>query len=231
MHPNELATAPRTVGIIMDGNGRWAEARGLPRKEGHTRGMVNLIEIASAALDMGAHNVICYSLSAENLKREKEELSHILGLVLRYAEAFVGAFREKEACVKFLGRLDLLPEEIRASLTATEAALAPFAASGRTVYIAIAYGGRQEIADAVNEAVRKGEPVTADGFLRDLSLPEDVDLVVRTGGERRLSNFLLYQSAYAELYFSDRFFPDFSSQDLEEAFAWYASRKRRYGLV
>lgn len=231
MHSSVLVGAPQTVGIIMDGNGRWAEQRNLPRKEGHTKGMINLIKTACAAFDLGAKNVICYSLSTENLHREAEELDHILGLVLRYFDAFLEAFKEKQVCAKFLGRLDLLPPEIRASLENTERSLAPFAHTGRTIYIAIAYGSRREMIDAVNEAVRSGREVTEQDFLSALTLPIDVDLIIRTGGEQRLSNFLLYQSAYAELYFSDCYFPDFSREQLEEAFHWYASRKRRYGLV
>ena len=127
--------------------------------------------------------------------------------------------------------LDLLPEDIRRSLKKTEEVLSEFSASGRTIYIAIAYGSRNEIVDAVNRAIRRGEPVSEQSFLEELALPLEMDLVIRTGGEQRLSNFFLYQLAYGELYFSDRYFPDFSEEDLQEAFGWYASRKRRYGLV
>jgi undecaprenyl diphosphate synthase len=223
--------APTTVGILMDGNGRWAQARGLARKEGHTKGMINLIKIAMAAFELGAENVVCYSLSTENLNREKDELNHILSLVLDYFDAFVEAFRRKGVCAKFVGRLDLLPEDIRRSLKKTEEVLSEFSASGRTIYMAIAYGSRNEIVDAVNRAIRRGEPVSEQSFLEELALPLEMDLVIRTGGEQRLSNFFLYQLAYGELYFSDRYFPDFSEEDLQEAFGWYASRIRRYGLV
>lgn len=215
----------------MDGNGRWALSRGLPRTEGHTKGIANLIKTALAAIDLGAKNVVCYSLSTENLKREKSELAHILSLVLSYFDTFVDAFRSKKVCAKFVGSLELLPEEIRQSLRNTEALLSEFADSGRTVYIAIAYGSRAEIVDAVNRAIRQGTPIDEKALLDTLSLPLELDLIIRTGGEQRLSNFFLYQAAYAELYFSERYFPDFSPEDLQEAFLWYASRKRRYGLV
>lgn len=231
MHTDKIIAVPETVGIIMDGNGRWAQARSLPRKEGHTKGMINLIEIASAAFALGAKNVVCYSLSTENLNREKDELEHILSLVLRYFDAFVDAFRSQKVCAKFVGRLDLLPEQIRNSLLRTESLLSEFADTGRTIYIAIAYGSRTEIVDAVNKAISRGEPVTEQELLAELSFPLELDLIIRTGGERRLSNFFLYQGAYAELYFSDRYFPDFSKEDLKEAFDWYASRQRRRGLV
>lgn len=226
-----IPKVPETVGIIMDGNGRWAQERGLPRKEGHTKGMINLIECASSAFALGAKNVVCYSLSTENLRREKDELDHILSLVLRYFDAFVEAFRRQRICAKFVGRLDLLPEEIRNSLERTQQLLSEFSHTGRTIYIAIAYGSRREIVDAVNQAVALGQSVTEQSFLQMLGFPLELDLIIRTGGEHRLSNFFLYQAAYAEIYFSDRYFPDFSREDLQKAFRWYAFRKRRYGLV
>ncbi len=231
MDHTSIGNAPETVGIIMDGNGRWAQSRGLPRTEGHTKGMINLIRIASAAFDLGAKNVVCYSLSTENLSREKTELDHILSLVLRYFNAFVDAFRQKGVAAKFVGRLELLPQEIQDSLKNTERLLSECADSGRTIYIAIAYGSRREIIDAVNAAVRQGTEVSEQSFLDALAFPLEIDLIIRTGGERRLSNFFLYQGSYAELYFSDRYFPDFSQEDLQVAFEWYALRKRRYGLV
>lgn len=215
----------------MDGNGRWAQQRGLPRKDGHTKGMANLINIASAAFALGAKNVVCYSLSTENLKREKDELDYILSLVLRYFDAFVEAFRKQKVCAKFVGSLELLPEQTRQSLKKTEQLLSEFADNGKTIYIAIAYGSRTEIVEAVNRAIRQGAAVTEQTFLEQLGFPLELDLIIRTGGEKRLSNFFLYQAAYAEIYFSDCYFPDFSAGDLQEAFCWYATRKRRYGLV
>lgn len=231
METNQIPHGPETIGLIMDGNGRWAQSRGLARKEGHAKGLLNMIQIASDAFSMGVKNVICYSLSTENLKREQAEVDAILALVSRYFAAFVDAFRSQKVCAKFIGRLELLPEDVRASLEKTEALLSEFAPSGKTLYIAIAYGGRAEILDAVNAAIAQGQPLTEQALLSRLVCPLEPDLIIRTGGEQRLSNFLLYQAAYAEIYFSDRYFPDYSRQDLQEAFAWYAARKRRYGLV
>lgn len=231
MNKGDFNHIPRTVGIIMDGNGRWAQARCLERTQGHTQGMINLIRIASAAFEMGAENVICYSLSTENLSREKQELGHILSLVLKYFDAFVEAFRKQKVCARFVGQLELLPQEIRDSLQKTERLLSEFEDSGKTIYIAIAYGSRAEIIDAVNRAIAKGQPVTQQSFLDELMCQLEPDLIIRTGGHRRLSNFLLYQGAYSELYFTDRLFPDFTADDLREAFEWYMSRKRNYGLV
>ena len=220
---------PEGLGLIMDGNGRWAETKGLPRKEGHTAGIVNMIRLSLHAFERGVKNVVCYSLSAENLQRKKEELDHILSLVPTYQETFRRVFREHRVCVRIAGDLELLPEDVRESLKQTEAALSELETSGRTLYIAIAYGSRREIVGAVNRAVALGTSVTEASFLSMLDLPMDLDLIVRTGGEQRLSNFFLYQSSYAELFFSDRYFPDFSEADLDGALAWFSARSRRYG--
>ena len=220
---------PKNVGIIMDGNRRWADARGLSTKDGHTAGMVNMIKVASRAFDLGAEAVVCYSLSTENFSRKKEELEHILSLVLKYFDAFLDEFKRQRVCAKIVGNLDMLPPEIRASLKRTESLLSEFEGTGRTIYVAIAYGSRGEIIRAVNRAIERGEPVTEESFLAELDLPMELDLIIRTGGDRRLSNFFMYQSSYAELYFADKYFPDFGSPDLDEAFDWFATRKRRHG--
>lgn len=228
---SEKIPVPKSIGLIMDGNGRWAEQRGLPRKEGHTRGIINMMTLASHAFSMGVENFVCYSLSTENLKREKDELDHILGLVIKYFDDFVEVCKKHRIAARFAGNLSLLPEETRASLARTESILSEFDGEGRRIYIAIAYGSRDEIITAVNDAVRSGTPVSEESFLKSLSFPMELDLVVRTGGERRLSNFFLYQASYAELYFSDKFFPDFTPDDLKEAVEWFSARKRRYGLL
>ena len=228
---DRILTCPENIGIIMDGNGRWAQARGLARTAGHTEGMKNLIRLAAHAFERGAKSVTCYSMSTENLHRPADEVQHILGLVSQYAEPFVKAFYEKRVCAKFVGDLSLLPHEVRDSLEQTERTLSVFDGLGRTLYIAIAYGSRAEIVRAVNEAVRAGTPVTEESLLSALGLPMNLDLVIRTGGEQRLSNFFLYQCAYSELYFSDQYFPDFTTKDLDDVLAWYNGRTRRYGLL
>ena len=224
-------SVPKNIGIIMDGNGRWAEERSLARKEGHTRGIINMMTLAAHAFALGAENFVCYSLSTENLKREKDELDHILGLVIKYFDPFIEVCKKHRIAARFVGDLELLPRETRESLARTEAILSEFSDGGRTVYIAIAYGSRNEIISAVNKAVISGTKVTEESFLDSLSFPFELDLIIRTGGERRLSNFFLYQASYAELYFSDKYFPDFSPEDLKEVVEWFSARKRRYGLV
>ena len=225
------STVPKSIGLIMDGNGRWAEEKGLPRKEGHTEGIANMLRLACKAFELGVNNFVCYSLSTENLGREKDEIDHILNLVIQYEDVFVGLCKKYQVAVKYVGRLELLPPDVLESLKRNEDTLSEFLPMGRVMYIAIAYGGRAEITDAVNRAIKSGTAVTESSFLELLDLPAELDLVIRTGGERRLSNFFLYQASYAELYFSDKYFPDFSEDDLCEALSWFLSRKRRYGLV
>jgi len=213
----------------MDGNRRWAKERGLPTEKGHTAGMINMIKIAAHAFELGADSVVCYSLSTENLSRGKDELAHIFSLVTEYFDAFIEEFIKLKVCAKIVGDLDMLPPDIKASLKRTEAVLSQFEYTGKTVYIAVAYGSRNEIVRAVNQAVEAGKTVNEENFLAMLDMPTDLDLIIRTGGDRRLSNFFLYQSSYAELYFSDKFFPDFSADDLDAAFECFATVKRRHG--
>ena len=228
---SEEKRIPKNVGVIMDGNGRWATLRELPRYFGHTKGMLNMLKMIVDIFELGAENVACYSLSTENLNRDKEEVAHILELVLKYFDKFVETCKEHKICAKMVGNLDLFPGEIKESLLKTQSILSEFEGMGRTVYVAVAYGSRDEIVTAINKAIQKGELVTEESFLKSLSLPMDLDLIIRTGKEKRLSNFFLYQASYAEIYFSDKLYPDFDKDDLVEIFDWYAKRKRKYGLV
>lgn len=228
---DQFKRIPKNIGVIMDGNGRWATLRDLPRYFGHTKGMLNMLHMIVDIFELGAENVACYSLSTENLNRDKEEVSHILNLVLKYFDKFVEVCKEHKICAKMVGNLDLFPEDVKNSLLKTESILSEFEGMGRTVYIAVAYGSRNEIISAVNAAIKKGDEVTEESFLKSLYLPMDLDLIIRTGKEKRLSNFFLYQASYAEIYFSDKYYPDFNKEDLEEIFDWYSKRKRNYGLV
>lgn len=222
---------PKHVGLIMDGNGRWAEERFLPRTEGHNKGIINMLQLAEYAFELGAQNFVCYSLSTENLNREQNELKHILSLVIKYANQFIELCEKCKIAVKYIGQLQLLPQEIQSSLKQTQKTLSKFEGMGRTIYIAIAYGSRQELVSALNTAIESERKVTEESLLQMLDFPYNFDLIIRTGGEQRLSNFFLYQASYAELYFSNKYFPDFTKEDLSSAFEWYKTRKRRYGRV
>ena len=222
---------PQTIGIILDGNGRWAEKNGLNRIEGHTRGIVNLVKIADDAFDLGVKTVVCYGLSTENLFRERVEVEHIYKLVIDAFEMFVKTFTARQACVKYIGDMSKIPEPVLKSMKRAEEALKPFGNSGRTIYIGIAYGSRNEIVSAVNSLVERGQKTTEKDFLSELAAPIEPELIIRTGGEKRLSNFLLYQCSYSELYFSKKLFPEFERADLEKALRAYSRRERRYGVI
>ena len=225
----EQRNVPRHIAIIMDGNGRWAKARLLPRSVGHQHGFVRMMGLLEHAYDLGVEYVTVYALSTENLNRPQEELDGLFGLLrTRFADA-MRRICSKGVRLRIIGERALLPEDVQKIIMDAEAETAHFV--GRGINVALAYGARAEIAHAASEAVKRGEPITEETlskYMYTAGQPEP-DLIIRTGKEKRLSNFLLYQGAYAELYFSDKMFPEFSDEDLEEAFAEYARRTRRFG--
>lgn len=220
---------PKHIAIIMDGNGRWAKRRLLPRREGHRRGMERMVELVRRAFELGVKHLTLYALSTENLKRPQEELDGLFGLFREYFDISHPRAEGYEARFRALGELTLLPVDIQKILKSAEEKTAN--CKERSLNVAVCYGGRREIVRAVNRAVEMGERVTEKDFSKLLYTGDvpDPDLIIRTGQEMRLSNFLLYQAAYAELYFSKKMFPDFSKRDLEKAIDDYASRTRRFG--
>lgn len=220
---------PRHIAMIMDGNGRWARSRLMPRSYGHKKGMERMIGLMERAFTLGVKYVTVYALSTENLKRPKEELDGLFDLFRTYFKDYLKQIKKRKTRLRALGNVSLLPEDIQKILRDAERETACF--EGRGINVAVCYGGRDEIVRAVNNAVERGEKVTEESFARLLytgGLP-DPDLIIRTGKEVRLSNFLLYQSAYAELYFSDKMFPEFSDADLDEAILYFSRRTRRFG--
>ena len=220
---------PRHIAIIMDGNGRWAKKRMMPRSAGHKKGMERMIGLMERAFELGVQYITVYALSTENLKRPKEELDGLFDLFRNnFREAF-GKVCEKGVRLRALGDVSLLPEDIVQVLRESEKETAKY--EGRGINIAVCYGARDEIVHAVNAAVEKGEKVTEESFAQLLYTKDvpDPDLIIRTGKEVRLSNFLLYQAAYAELYFSDKMFPEVSDKDLDKAIVNYSKRTRRFG--
>ena len=215
----------------MDGNGRWAKKRLLPRSAGHRAGMKRMISLSEHLFDRGVRYCTLYALSTENLSRPQEELDALFSLFRDYFSENTRILREKGIALRVIGDLSLLPKDVEEIIRAGERETAGGARG--TLALAIGYGSRQEILSAVNEAVRRGEEVTQESFSALLSTAgmPDPDLVIRTGREQRLSNFLLWQASYAELYFSDKMFPEFSDRDLDEAISAYAARERRYGKV
>mgnify|MGYP003301693548 CR=1 FL=1 len=220
---------PEHIAIIMDGNGRWAKNRLMPRMMGHKQGLSRMIELTEHCGKLGVKCVTVYALSTENLKRPQEELEGLFNLIRTRFIELTDRLIQHNARMRVVGDLSLLPTDVQEILLDAEKRSANLTAF--TVNVALAYGSRAELVRAVNLAVERGEKVTEESLSKLLytgGLP-DPDLVIRTGKEKRLSNFLLYQSAYAELYFSDKMFPDFSTNDLDEAIAEYSSRVRRFG--
>lgn len=222
---------PLHVGIIMDGNGRWAKSRFLPRSVGHKAGMTRMIELLEHAFDRGVKYVTVYAFSTENFSRPKEEVDALFNLFRNYFMREVDRVIERKSRVKILGDVTALPDDIQQMIAEAERKSEGF--GERQVNIALNYGSRPEIVAAVNKAVETGKKVTEESFsamLYTRGIP-DPDLIIRTGKEVRLSNFLLWQAAYAELYFSDKMFPDFSDGDFDLALEEFAKRTRRFGGV
>ena len=227
----ESQLTPLHVGLIMDGNGRWAKKRLMPRGYGHNAGMNRMIGLAERAKERGVRYLTVYTLSTENFSRPKEELEGLYSLFRKYFAENVKKLYKKGAAVKVIGDISVLPQDIQRLLTDGEKN-SPRSAEF-TLIFAINYGARAEILRAVRLAQEQKEEIDADGFARLLytdGIP-DPDLIIRTGGEKRLSNFLMYQAAYAELYFSDTLFPDFSDGEFDKALDDFSRRERRFGNV
>lgn len=228
MENNKL---PLHVGIIMDGNGRWAKKRLMPRSLGHRQGMNRMIGLAEHAKALGIKYITVYALSTENLSRPQEELDGLFGLFRKYFTTNAKKLYKSNSRIKVIGDLSALPEDVQSLLRAGEQ---NSPASGDfTLVFAINYGSRAEILNAVNRAVESGKKLDEESFSSLLytgGIP-DPDLIIRTGGEQRLSNFLLYQSAYSELYFTDCLFPEFTDAEFDKAIKDYCGRERRFGKI
>lgn len=220
---------PRHIAIIMDGNGRWAKKRLMPRSFGHKQGMERMIGLMEHAFALGVEYITVYALSTENLKRPQEELEGLFSLIRNHFKEYILRVCARGARLRIVGDVSLLPDDVQKILRQAEQDTAHFA--GKGINVALAYGSRDEIVHAVNAAVEKGESVTEESFSKLLYTGEvpDPDLIIRTGKEVRLSNFLLYQAAYAELYFSDKMFPEFLDRELDKAIVEFSRRTRRFG--
>jgi undecaprenyl diphosphate synthase len=227
---------PTHVAVIMDGNGRWAEQRGLARGDGHRAGVEAVRAVVRAAEELGIGWLTLYAFSSENWNRPKAEVDLLMKLPQEFFEAELPEVIRRNVRIQAIGRLDRLPSAVRRSLQ--DAIERTAHCTGMRLVFALSYGGRGEIVEAARRLLRDHEHgrIEAEGldeksFAAYLDEPElpDVDLLVRTGGERRISNFLLWQCAYAELVLSDALWPDFGRAELEAALADYARRERRFG--
>ncbi len=232
--PIEARRTPRHVAVIMDGNGRWAKARWLPRAAGHRAGVRVLTPLLETAGELGVETLTLYAFSTENWARPETEVSTLMSLFLETAKGKVPELNERGARLRFLGRREKLPESVQAAIREAEALTA--ANDKLDVYVALNYGGRSEIVDAARRMISAGldpEDVDEETFARYLYAPEapEVDLVIRTSGELRVSNFLLWQIAYAEFYVTETLWPDFSTDEFRRAIESFAARSRRRGGV
>jgi undecaprenyl diphosphate synthase len=225
---------PAHVGIIMDGNGRWAQSRNMARTQGHLEGLKAAKRIVKAASDMGISYLTLYTFSTENWKRTKEEVGFIMGLVKKYLMAEFDFYNENKIRIRFTGNLKGIPPDIAQEVRQVCEKTACF--TGLSVILALNYGGRDEIVRAVRKITQKGiapSEITEDTIRQHLDNPDvpDPDLIIRTAAELRSSNFLLWESAYSEFYFSDKLWPDWDEEDLKNAIISYKNRKRRFGGI
>lgn len=224
---------PQHIAIIMDGNGRWAKKRSLPRTAGHVAGAKKFKEIAKYCNKIGIKYLTVYAFSTENWKRPKEEVDNIMHLFKEYLEDAVN-FKDENIRVKFIGDRNVLTPEIQKLMQENEDLSAD--ATGLTLNIAINYGGRDEIVHAVSNIIKSG--ISADDITEQTISDNlytagqpDPDFIIRPSGEYRLSNYLIWQSAYAEYWFSDILWPDFKTKDLDKAIEEFNKRNRRFGGI
>ena len=229
---------PRHVGIVMEGNGRWAEQRGMDRREGHRAGVEALRRIVRAAGDLDIQYLTVFSFSTQNWGRPRREVDFLMSLFERYIEADLAELHAQNVRVRMIGRREGISDKICRMIDRAESLTAENTAMN--LQIAFNYGGREEMADAASRLAQRAvngtldpNAITVDVMNAEMltaGMP-DPDLVIRTSGEYRLSNFMLWQSAYSEFYFSDVLWPDFGHDELLEAVQQFANRERRFGLL
>ncbi len=221
--------APRHIAIVMDGNGRWAAKRFLPRLAGHRQGMESLRRCIRACADRGVAVLTVFAFSSENWNRPADEVSGLMELLASALAKEVPQLRKDGVRLHFVGERTGLSDKVRAGLDQAEAATA--SNNKLILNVCFNYGGRWDIAQAAAKLAATGQPITEQSLNGALALAHvpDPDLIIRTGGELRLSNFLLWQAAYAELFFSDKLWPEFDEAELDRAIAEFGRRERRFG--
>ena len=227
-----LPEVAASVAIILDGNGRWAKRRGLPTAAGHRAGARTVRKIVEASIDVGIHDLAIFAFSTENWSRPRDEVDALMDIFAETIERELPDLAEQGVRVRFIGRRDRAPEELRRRMSAMEDRTA--LNTKINLWVAFDYGGRAELVEAARRLVESGveaREIDENVFAANLYAPElpDPDLLIRTSGEIRISNFLLWQLAYTELVFVDKLWPDFDERDLRSALAEYAQRRRRFG--
>jgi undecaprenyl diphosphate synthase len=239
MNSRKIDRLPKHIAIILDGNGRWAKQRNLPRSEGHRQGGENLKKLVDVILELEIPYISLYTFSTENWKRPKSEIQSLWNLLQEFFTKYLEECKQKQICIKVSGDISKLP---KASQEILNKAVQETKKNKRLLAnFCINYGSKQEILRAVNQIIQiKIEQYKNTGKISDIKIKEfekhlytyplpSVDLLIRPGGEQRISNFLLWQCAYAELYFTDVLWPDFSREELFKALEWYSGRERRFG--
>ena len=227
----EIDERLKHIAFIMDGNGRWAQKLGKPRQYGHRFGVEALERVSRYCRDLGLETMTVYAFSTENWKRPQVEVDAIMKLLEQYITKMTRTLDDDRVCYRFIGDMSVLSPNLQKKIRVLEEASSVYE---QTLNIALNYGGREEIVHCFHELIAEGKTqITEEDISRTLYTAHcpAPDLIVRTGGELRLSNFLMWQSAYAELYFTDVLWPDFAEQDIDAAITAFYSRKRRYGGV
>lgn len=227
-----LDNTPNHVAIIMDGNGRWAKRRGLPRVFGHREGAKAVERVIDIAKDNGIKWLSLFAFSTENWNRPKEEVEAIMSLLVEYINTKVPSLIERNVRLRFMGRREGLSEMILKTMEEGEKATEH--CTGMNLVVALNYSGKAEIVDAAKKLAKEGKKdITEEDFKKYLYIPEmpEPDLLIRTSGEKRISNFMLWELAYTELFFTETLWPDFDEEDFAQALYEYQSRERRFGRV
>ena len=217
---------PAHVAIIMDGNGRWAKKRFLPRAEGHRQGVEALNRVVESAVQLGIKRLTVFAFSSENWARPAPEVAMLMKLFAQALHRWCEPLAKAGVRLRVIGDKTAFSDSVKEAIEASERATAN--GSNMELVIAANYGGRWDVCQATQQVIDTGLDVTPENLSKYMTVPE-VDLLIRTGGECRISNFLLWQSAYAEIYFTERLWPDFDAKDLEDALEWYVRRERRFG--
>ncbi len=220
---------PRHVAVIMDGNGRWAERRGLPRLSGHKKGFETFLDLVDNCHSMGIEYLTVYAFSTENWKRSAEEVKGLMNIMTMAMKKYISALNQRNIRCRVIGDMSFFDDSMRRAISESTAKTA--SNTGMELAVAVSYGGRNEITRALKKLLEQELEPTEENISKclDTAGMPDPDLVIRTSGELRTSNFLLWQSAYSEYWITDVLWPDFGKKELEEAFAAYAARNRRFG--
>lgn len=230
----DINTLPVHVAIIMDGNGRWAKNQNKPRSIGHYAGLTKAKEIVGAAAELGIKYITLYIFSTENWKRTADEVGYLMNLIRSHLQSEFDFYKKNKIRLLHIGDISGLPPDIQSDLRSAMEETAEF--SGTTLVMAINYGGRDEIIRGIRKLVAQGtapQDITEEAVSRSFDVPDlpDVDLLIRTGGELRLSNFLLWHASYAELLFTDTLWPDYTKKEFYSDIEKYQTRNRRFGAV